>query len=256
VTGKFGPFMLRSILQRKEVERVICVIRNKARTSAKDRFKAVFEPLDILKDIDMSRVELVSGDISEKHFGLNDTEWENLCNKVDGVVHCAVKANLMDAYTRFGKDGNISNKGTDIRTVNVIGSLNVMEMCVSGAQVKPLFFASTLLANQKTSVKEKTMWEDWYVGEEVFQLKNTGYPVSKFICEVLLKQFSDVGVPVGVFRFPALFGDSKSGRFTLQNNHAAMRLLGFCKLGAIPAIPLPIQVLPSDLAADLSLQIF
>lgn len=126
-----------------------------------------------------------------------------------------------------------------------------------GKQIKSFFFASTLLANQKTNPADKTMWEDWYPEQDVFSLKNTGYPISKFICEVLLKQLADRGgVPVGIYRFPALFGDSKTGHFSLKNNHAATRLLGFCKLGAIPAIPVPIQVLPSDLAADLSVELF
>jgi thioester reductase-like protein len=136
------------------------------------------------------------------------------------------------------------------------GTLNVMELAVTGSQIKSFFHASTLLANQKVNLEENRMSEEWYSPEEVFQLKNTGYPVSKFICEVILKQLSDRGVPVHIFRYPALFGDSRTGRFTLQNNHAVIRLLGFCKLGAIPAIPLPIQVLPSDLAADLTLEIF
>lgn len=131
----------------------------------------------------------------------------------------------------------------------------MMELSLTGPRPKPFFFASTLLANQKSN-PDRTMWEDWYSAEDVFSLKNLGYPVSKFICEVLLQQLGALGVPVGVYRFPALFGDSVTGRFSLVNNHAASRLLGFCKLGAIPAIPVPIQVVPSDVAADLSVAAF
>jgi len=53
-----------------------------------------------------------------------------------------------------------------------------------------------------------------------------------------------------------LFGSSSTGKFPYPNNHAATRLLGFCKLGAVPAIPLPIQVMSSDIAASLTVETF
>jgi nucleoside-diphosphate-sugar epimerase len=122
VTGKFGPFMLRSILTKTGVNKVVCLIRSKARENGLARLRAALEGLDLLKDIDMTKVEVLNADMTEKHFGLTQSDWETLAEKVDAVVHCAVKGNLMDPYTRF-KDGAISTRGTDIRTVNVLGKL-------------------------------------------------------------------------------------------------------------------------------------
>lgn len=120
VTGKFGPFMLRSILSLPGQVRVVVLIRSKARENGLDRLKGSLQSYDLLKDVDLSRVEVLNADITEKHFGLTQSDWEDLGDKVDAVVHCAVKGNLLDPYTRF-KDGSLASKGVDIRTVNVIG---------------------------------------------------------------------------------------------------------------------------------------
>jgi thioester reductase-like protein len=247
-TGKFGPYLLQSILSHPKITKVICLVRTKASApNPRERLTKALSSANIT--VDMTRVDVISGDASSPLFALHSPVYEELTKLADCVVHCAVKGNLMDPYTSTS-----ATSGSSIRTSNVTSTLNVIRFACK-SKTKPIFHCSTLLCNNKVTT-ENTMWEEWYSPEEVFQLKNVGYPVSKFVCEVLLQQAVIRGVPVKVFRFPALFGDSKTGRFAFPNNHAVTRLLGFCKLGYLPAIPLPIQVLCSDVAADISVDVF
>jgi male sterility protein len=126
VTGKFGPWILRGLIKNAHIEKVYCIVRSTVggkRGGEKVRLRGVIESLKLEKEVDMSKIETISGDITEKMFGLRKNEWEELAEKIDAIVHCAVKGNLLDPYTRFNKEGG--TKGLDIRTPNVLGDLPI-----------------------------------------------------------------------------------------------------------------------------------
>ncbi|ODM98078.1 Phenolphthiocerol synthesis polyketide synthase type I Pks15/1 [Orchesella cincta] len=98
--------------------------------------------------------------------------------------------------------------------------------CLAGKiKTKRVLHASTLLACQKVT-DDDLLVEDFCEPEDVFKMTNIGYPVSKFVCEILGQQAMERGIPIQVHRFPGLLGDS-NGCFSFPNNHAILRLLGF-----------------------------
>lgn len=238
--------MLKSLLSRPFLK-VICLIRANDSTAAAERLRKVLEEKK-LRSLPQDRITALSGDIVDGMLGLGQAQYENLAVSVDAIVHCAVNANLMDPYVK-----SEDSKNNSIRQVNVIGTKHILEFAAWG-KTKRVLHASTLLACHKVT-DEELLLEDWCNEHDVFEMTNIGYPVSKCVSEILAKQANFRGIPVQVHRYPGLAGDAE-GMFSFPNNHAMLRLLGFCKLQAMPLIPVPLQVLPVDFAADVSCDIF
>lgn len=242
--------MLASLLKQNSVEKIYCLVRASDDSMATTKLRNALQEKQLCPCMNLGKVECIAGDITQPYLGLSLEKYEELARITDGVVHCAVKGNLMDSYVKNVKD---LTSGDNLRTVNVVGTRNILEFAGS-MRTKRVLHCSTLLACHKVS-QEELFFEDWCDPADVFQMTNIGYPVSKFICEMLTQQATTRGIPVQVHRFPGLLGD-KNGCFSFPNNHAMLRLLGFCKVGAIPAIPVPLQVLDVDFAAEISCKLF
>lgn len=235
-------------LASRPLEKIFCLIRAKDDSAAHARLIRVLQDKNLAASVDMSKIECVAGDITSANLSLTQERYNELANLVDAVVHVAVKGNLTEPYKK-----NEDSIRSDLRSVNVIGTINVLEFSVAG-KTKHVLHTSTLLTCHKVG-SNGLLLEDFCQPEDVYDTPNIGYPISKFICERLAAQAVERGIPVHVHRFPGLSGD-KNGCFTFPNNHAMLRLLGFCKLGVMPANPVPLQLLAVDNAAELSAQLF
>lgn len=234
-------------LAKRPLDKIICLIRSKDDDEATSRLVKVLQEKNL--ELDMSRIECIAGDITETiNLSLSVEKYTELTTTVDAVVHVAVKGNLMEPYEK--KEGHIRS---DLRSVNVIGTRNILEFSARG-KTKHVLHASTLLACHKVA-SNGLLHEDWCEPQDIYDMPNVGYPISKFICERLAAQAVERGIPIHVHRFPALSGD-KNGCFSFPNNHAMLRLLGFCKLGVMPENPVPLQLLAVDYAAEMSAQLF
>ncbi len=106
---------------------------------------------------------------------------------------------------------------------------------------------------------EGTLCDDWPKRDQIKAIVEhniMGYPTSKYVCEMIIKQANDRGIPCKVFRFPWITGESNTGRLNYTNNHIILRFLSYLKIKSIPDAPLPAIVLPVDVCADLSLKLF
>ncbi|CAL8113277.1 unnamed protein product [Orchesella dallaii] len=244
-TGKVGPYMVEALAKRS-LEKIFCLIRANDDAAAEDRLQKALAEKNLV--VDMSKIIAIAGEVTQTNLGLSQDKYDMLANDIDAVVHVAVKGNLMEPYRKG--DGIASY---DLRSVNVIGVQNVLEFA-GKVRTKRVLHASTLLACHKVAEND-VLHEDWCPAQDIFEMPNVGYPISKFIAEALAFQASERGIPVHVHRFPGLLGD-KNGCFSFPNNHAMLRLLGFAKLGVMPSNPIPMQLLDVDYAAEISCQLF
>lgn len=142
----------------------------------------------------MSKVEVIGGHLTRHNFGLPSELYNSLAQEVDGVVHLAVKSNLVDSYKKIEKENS-----QDIRTVNVKGTLNVLAF-VTAVKNKVLLHASTIVANAKLA-EDFSLAECWPKEEDFDQMPDTAYPISKFVCDRLMGQgVEERGLPIKVFR--------------------------------------------------------
>lgn len=244
-TGNLGPYVMDSLIQQfKHVEKVYCLVRANDVKAADERLLRALQQKN-LGGLSRSRLEPIVGDVTDAKLGMDEATYNLLAEAVDAVVHCAVQTNVKDPYMK--PQCNL------IRNVNVIGTSNVLSFA-GKIKTKRVLHVSTIVACQKIT-EDDTLFENFCEPADVFDVCNRAFSVSKSIAEQLCKQANDRGMPVQVIRLPILLGDHK-GTFAFPENHAMLRLLGFCRLAAMPLIPIPMQVLPVDFAAQKSLQIF
>jgi thioester reductase-like protein len=98
--------------------------------------------------------------------------------------------------------------------------------------------------------------EEYPGANEFDNLPNVGYSISKFICDRLMDQATQRGVPIKSLRYPGIAGDSRAGHHTMQENYMMLRMISYLKLGVMPSLPLPLQVLPVDTCASVGVELF
>ncbi len=108
-----------------------------------------------------------------------------------------------------------------------------------------------------------TLGEDGRISEEWPELNDydgvttMAYPITKFVGDVLLKEaILNRGIPGKAFRLPLISGDSKTGRFVLDQNHVMLRYMFILQQGMMPSNPVPLLMLPVDICAWASVQVF
>jgi thioester reductase-like protein len=250
VTGNLGPYILREIARRPSITKIYCLLRADDASRALQRLEGTLKEKDLLKQIDMEKIICVAGSVIKPLLGMDSAIYSNLSHEVDAVVHLAVQSNFSDVYRKAE-----SGADWDLRTINVIGTLNVLEF-ISTQKTKLLYHASSVVTNVSVDEEER-LSESWPAQDEVEELPNLAYPVSKYICDRLMAQAVEKGLPVKVFRFPAIGGDSKTGaNVNFENNQLMLRLMGYLSLGCMPALSIPFVILPVDVCSELSVKIF
>jgi thioester reductase-like protein len=131
------------------------------------------------------------------------------CQKVDLVFHAAVKANHIETYKK-------SKTTNDIRSVNVIGTMNILEFATT-SRTKRVAFTSSFSAATELD-KDGFLSEDLPSESNNAENIGEGYAFTKFVGEKLLSQAIKRGIPCQIFRLATLSGNSKTGHFTLDSN--------------------------------------
>ncbi|CAL8118605.1 unnamed protein product [Orchesella dallaii] len=249
VTGNLGPYFIRDLFKHTLVTKIYCLVRAKNDESGRQRLISILTERGLLNSIDLTRISCVAGDLTKPKFGLSEEIYEKLADEVDAVIHSAVKSSHIEIYRK-------SDVSSDIRNVNVKGTISVLEFATV-KKTKHVLHASTLLAVSTTD-DDGSLSEDWPNVDDFDNLTQLmGYPISKFICDMLMKEaVLERKIPCKVFRLSAIAGDSITGRFNYQNNHLLMRLLSYMRVRSMPSVPLPLNVLPVDTCADITLSVF
>lgn len=250
VTGTLGPYVLKELSQLPQISEIYCLIRSSKTMSLQDRLEQVLEFRELRDTVDMKKVKCIEGNVSKPKLGMEATTWEQLVQKVDAVFHFAVKADHTQSYR---KRENLE----DVRAVNIGGTKNVMEFACSNQEcTKHVFFASTLLS-VATTEEDGSLSESWPNVGDFNGVTKFAYPISKFVGDVLMKIGAlERGIPTKVFRLPLISGDSKTGKFCVDQNHMMLRYLYIMKSGVMPGNPFPLVLLPVDLCAAISVKLF
>src|SRR3954469_4989961 len=143
------------------------------------------------REIAPEGVEVVEGDITERHLGLDDATWERLAGEVTHVFHLAAVYDL-------AVPAEIAQR------VNVDGTGNVLELCLAASSLERLTYVSTAyVAGKRTGI----VYEHELVMGQGFK---NHYESTKFQAEVWVRQLMD-RVPTTVLRPAIVVGDSQTG---------------------------------------------
>jgi thioester reductase-like protein/acyl carrier protein len=243
-TGNFGPYILREIAKISHIEKIYCLIRPTASSSPTERLQNVLKDKKLDTDLPIGKLVCVRGNVIEDKLGMDAPTYERLSTEVDAVYNLAVRADIQQYYRK----ARASDR--DSRTVNVCGTIRILEF-VCSKKLKYIFHASTMAAGIRVDDEDKVA-EDWPNIRDFDQAPNMAYPISKFICDLLLAQAVERGIPCKVFRFPYMGVDSQTGEgIDVLSSHLMLRMLAYLYIGAMPAAAVPFTILPIDICASI-----
>jgi thioester reductase-like protein len=137
------------------------------------------------------RLEIVEGDIGERHLGLGDEDWDRLTGSVDTVFHLAAIYDLAVPLALAQK-------------VNVDGTGNVIDFCRAADGLRRHVYVSTAYV---AGDRRGTVYEHELVLGQDFK---NHYESTKFQAEVWVRE-SMAHVPTTILRPAIVVGDSQTG---------------------------------------------
>ncbi|CAL8131186.1 unnamed protein product [Orchesella dallaii] len=247
-TGTLGPYILRELTNRSQITEIFCLIRPSKTNSIKQRLISVLEGMGLLSHINMKKVTCISGNVAATKLGIDEKIYAELSGKVDAIFHCAACVIHTQHYKRI-------NSLSDMRAVNVGGTTKVLEFACDN-RLKHVFHVSSIVTATMVDGGSGKFSERWPDVQDYDNVTTLGYPVSKFVGDVLAKQAVERGIPVKAFRLPLILGESDTGRCSIKFNHMILRYLFIMKTGIMPSIPMPLIALPVDTCTEASVQLF
>lgn len=226
-TGFCGAYMIDELL-RRTTGRVLCLVRASDEQHGLERIR-VSHQRHVLSDLSSDRVHPVVGDLSKPGLGLSPSRFEELGSTIDAVYHFGGHVNFIYPYH-------------ELRAANVDGTFEIIRLAAGRAV--PVHFTSSmavLAGFGPAGVREVT--ESTPLGFPEYL--SVGYVETKWVGEALLRQASDAGLPVAVYRLMDVTGSSGTGVMNAGSEMAA--LIDFItRTGLCPAVRLPLDFLPAD----------
>jgi thioester reductase-like protein len=215
-TGFVGSHLVRHLAGSRETI-LYCLVRAATEGIATERMRT---SLDGAREYTIGRdglIRVIPGDLSKSSFGLTDTEFMQLADMIDAIVHVGAAVNVLRPYA-----------GLD--DTNVGGTGELIRLAVTN-RLKPVHYISTASAD---------------FAEQL--LPTSGYAKTKWHGELLVEAAQARKVPTAIYRLPRIAGEARTGRW---NDRDLMHqiLCAVLKLGIAPDLKLEVNWIPVDAVA-------
>jgi len=228
VTGYCGIHLLNDLLEHTQA-RVHCLVRAADTDQARERISSSAERY-LLRDLpDDGRVRPVVGDLAQHRLGLSDEEFERLGSLVDVIYHFGAQVNFIYPYDQ-------------LRAVNVEATRELIRL--AAPRSVPLHFASSMAVVAgfgAAGVREVTETTPLDYADYL----SVGYVETKWVSEALLRQASEAGLPVTVYRLQDITGTGPDGVLNTATEICALMKF-IADSGLCPKVELPLDFLPAD----------
>ena len=206
-TGFLGAHILRDLLTRKSpAAKVVTLVRGKSEDQALERIRSTCRAYGFWDEAWTSRLQCVCGDLGKPQFGLSESVWNDLTQRVDAVLHNGAFVHWVYPYST-------------LKPANVLGTIDELKLCASGKAKQLSFVSSTsvldtehyvqasenALAAGKAGISEEDDLEGSSVG------LGTGYGQSKWAGEYLVREAGRRGLKGTIVRPGYVLGDSGTG---------------------------------------------
>lgn len=194
-TSLFGSEYLSAVLAADNRCRCALLIRAKSQSTAEIKANNLMHYLyggGALYERMRQRIDVYRGDISEKHFGLDLNVWLELSQSINYIFHGA-------------SNSNISDSDDNLYSVNVMGTVSVLNFALKCNQLRRMLHISTAYVSGNKSGQ---------ISPDELDMKrqvNDYYQLSKRVAEKLVReQFEKL--PIVILRPSTIVGHSISGR--------------------------------------------
>ncbi|HEV2062101.1 MAG TPA: SDR family oxidoreductase [Solirubrobacteraceae bacterium] len=224
--GFIGRRLVRALADADTGARITCLVEARMEDDAR---RAAAE-------IDPERVEVLSGDITDRRLGLADDDYERLAAEATAVHHLAA---LYDLAVPL----EVAQR------VNVDGTGNVLELCLRCERLERFVYVSTAYV---AGTRRGVVYEHELALGQGFK---NHYESTKFQAEVWVRQYTD-RIPTTIIRPAIVVGDSATGETQkFDGPFYMLRMLQTAQRqgGPIPQIGrsrAPFNVVPVDFVID------
>lgn len=235
-SGFLGKYLLVELLAQFPEATVYCLVRGKDNEHALARLKEqlLLLPMDV--SLYEHRLKSIVGDLDKERFSLQSDEFKSLQNDIDLIVHCGAYVNFIsDFHTLFPS--------------NVNGTKTIIELAAS--RKIPVHYVSTagIFPGRKEWEHKKIEEDTDIYFEDGFPLIG-GYSQTKWVAESLMQKARTLGVPVSIYRFGRISGDTVTGNWPVHDFVMAY-LISMVQLGIAPNLSTKIEMIPVDTGARL-----
>jgi thioester reductase-like protein len=234
-TGYLGVHLLAQLLKKTSCQ-VFCIVRPPA--GSEDRPAAARQRLvehlqaQSFMDLDLDRLQVIPGDVSSPHMGMDEGEHLFLQQLIDVVVHAAANVNLAYTYDL-------------LEAANVQGTARAIEFA-RGGKVKALHFISTNGIFPESGTPGSFSEAD----TPPHHLLDTGYGQTKWVAEQLVLKANELGLPCVVYRLGNLAGPLHGSGWN-ENDSNLLFLRACIERGAVPeAGDWSLELTPVDFVAE------
>ena len=173
ITGFLGSQILRNLLERKDIDHIIGLVRADNIEKAKEKVQEQGEIGKWWQPEFHNRIEIVLGDLAKPYLGLQKTDWNRLFSeesgqKIDGLIHNGAKVNWMDNYE-------------SLERVNVQSTVTILSAMASMMNPFPLVYVSGgyMPGDGETHTDVARVLSD-----------SCGYDQTKFMSELLITEYN------------------------------------------------------------------
>ena len=189
-TGFLGAFLLRDLV--RETSAVVhCLVRGADEEDCRTRLRANLEFYRV--DVDLNRISIVRGDLSEPRLGLTEERFDALATEIDCVYHVGSVVNWLQPYR-------------NLAAANVSGTEEILRLAARHRTV-PVHYISTVGVFAKAAAVALRPTDPTGPPEAL----TSGYRQSKWVAETMIGTARRRGLPVAVYRVDVVCGDLANG---------------------------------------------
>ncbi|WP_234379355.1 non-ribosomal peptide synthetase [Streptomyces caniscabiei] len=233
-TGFVGAFLLAELLDRTSA-RVHCLVRARTDDEAGERLTATLRRygIDLGPASDEARLNVVRGDLAAEDLGLGASDWADLRERVDTIVHSGAHVHHLSPYER-------------LKPANVEGTRTLLRLAAEG-RPKAFHHLSTLGVFGSGQAPRPVSEDSPIDGEQ--HLYGDGYAASKWVADRLVERAFERGATGAIHRLGRIWAHTATGAVSTDDMFS--RLLTSCAaLGCRPTGPdLEEALLPVDVLA-------
>lgn len=192
VTGFIGRFVLKELLKTFDAT-IYCIVRSNNDIDAMNRIEESMKKFDLWDNGYRERIVALSGDISNKDFGLTPQIYNELSEKIDKVYHLATFMNHIGSYEA-------------LKITNIYGTKEILRFSCTN-KLKDVHFFSTIdvFGDSNNTFSEVTPINN------VEHYNMNGYAASKWVAEGIIQKAKERGIPCNIYRIGLVVGDTQSG---------------------------------------------
>ncbi len=198
-TGFLGAYLINELLKRQCVQNVFVLVKS---DNDKDAENDVANNLrNYFKEIDLSKIRVVRGDISEIGLSIEFSVKKEILESVELVIHAAADVSHVGDYNKFYR-------------TNVLGTKNILDFIGSKKDIRFCHVSTLSIAGSYVpGIKKYIVKEDDLDFGQKFE---SFYDQSKFEAEKIVQERIKNGLNAVIFRFGNIVG--ATGDYTFQKN--------------------------------------